>query len=68
MKWNRTKTSKVIEDIKEAQQMREESDASLKELQNQDSLVTTLTARLRDRREVNGFGDDVQITFTRRHA
>lgn len=53
-------------DIEEAREMREEAAQDMREVQRQAPYVARLTARLIERRALNHFGDDIQITFTRR--
>lgn len=48
--------------------MREEAAADLAAAQRQAPYVARLTAALIERRALNHFGDDIQITFTRRDA
>lgn len=55
-------------DVGEAQLLRDEAQADLKEVNRKDNYVAGLTARLVERRERNGFGDQIEITYTRRNA
>lgn len=48
--------------------MREEAAEEMREAQRQAPYVARLTARLIERRALNHFGDDIQITFTRRES
>ena len=56
----------ACDDIAEAQKMREETAEEMREVQRQAPYVARLTARLIERRALNHFGDDIQITFSRR--
>lgn len=58
----------VNPDIGEAQSLRDEAKADLREVNRKDSYVAGLTSRLVERRERNGFGDQIEITYTRRNA
>ncbi len=53
-------------DIAEAIEMREEAAEEMRQAQQQAPYVARLTARLIERRALNHFGDDIQITFSRR--
>lgn len=54
------------DDLCEAAAMREEAARDLQQARSQAGYVSRLTARLIERRALNHFGDDIQITFTRR--
>ena len=60
------KRPRPCDDIAEAQQMREEAAEDLRQAQRQAPYVARLTAALIERRALNHFGDDIQITFSRR--
>lgn len=60
--------SATKKDVGEARSMRSEAKADLKEVQRKDTYVTGLASRLVERRDLNGFGDQIQITYTRRNA
>ena len=53
-------------DMQEARQMRREATEDLVELKRQGHYVARLSTRLIERRALNHFGDDIQITFTPR--
>lgn len=59
----------IPDDIGEAQSMRARANADHREVENQGAAVTRLTRYLAERRELNHFGESIQITYTRRgHA
>jgi uncharacterized protein YggE len=63
---NHSKRAAPPEDVDEAVEMRNEAKASLENAQRKDSYVSGLASRLIERRDLNGFGDQIQITYTRR--
>ena len=63
-----TRPAPNVADLAEARTMREEANAELVKVRIQDQYVNRLTGRLLERRALDAFGNDVQITFTRRHA
>lgn len=56
------------EDVSEAVAMRNAAQANLRVVRNQDSYITGLASRLVGRRVENGFGDQIDISYTRRVA
>lgn len=54
----------VPDDIGEARSLRDEADTDLTRVQGQAPYVARLTARLIQRRELNHFGDSIQVTFS----
>ena len=54
------------DDLEEAAAMRAEAARELAQARSQTAYVSRLTARLIERRALNHFGDDIQITFNRR--
>lgn len=60
------KRPRQCDDIQEARDMREEAAEDMRAVQRQAPYVSRLTARLIERRALNHFGDDIQITFSRR--
>ncbi len=74
MLFRRKKTAPVepvthIDDVAHAQQLRAEASREYKDVVRQGFVVTQLASRLVERRALNGFGESIQITFTRRgHA
>lgn len=64
MRWGKKKALKAIsDDIDEARRLREEAREQRNELRD-DGIVSAVVQR----RQVDGFGEEVQITFTRRTA
>lgn len=69
--WKRKKLDPVPvpDDLHEAISMRAQASEELRELENQAPAVQRLSSYLSERRQLNHFGDSIQITFTRRgHA
>lgn len=70
--WNRkpkTESIEIPDDIGEAKSMRARAANDQRELESQAPAVTRLTTYLSERRQLNHFGESIQITFTRRgHA
>jgi len=70
--WNskpKTESITIPDDIHEAQTMRAKATADLREVENQGPAIARLTSYLSERRQLNHFGESIQITFTRRgHA
>lgn len=64
--WGRKRKSSVQADLDEALAIRKAAQKDLTELRKQAPYVSRLTARLIERRALNHFGDDLQITFTPR--
>lgn len=59
----------IPDDIAEAQTMRARAQRDHHEIESQGPAVTRLTRYLSARRELNHFGESIQITYTRRgHA
>ena len=65
--WGRKKTVRET-DVHEALEIREDARKDLAELKAQSPYVSRLSARLIERRALNHFGDDIQITFRPRGA
>jgi len=68
---NKPKTESIVvpDDVHEAQSMRAKASEDLRELENQGPAITRLASYLSERRQLNHFGESIQITFTRRgHA
>lgn len=63
MRRNKRQTS-VPDDTGEALVIRAEANSSLTKIQDQAPYVARLTARLIQRRELNHFGDSIQVTFS----
>lgn len=66
--WFTKKKASINPDVGEAQVLRDEAKADLKEVNRKDTYVAGLTSRLVERRERNGFGEQIEITYTRRNA
>lgn len=68
--WWRKSRAVEAADVEHARAQREEAVADLAQLQEQSRVVARMTSRLIERRALNHFGDDIQITFVRkeRHA
>lgn len=64
--WRSKRHSTVPDDVSEARAQRVEATAALNAVQGRAPAVSTLTARLIERRAQNHFGDALQITFTPR--
>lgn len=62
--WWSKRESKVPADLDEARKIRDEAQADLAEVHAQAPYVARLTTRLVERRALNHFGDDLQISFT----
>lgn len=59
----------IPDDIREAQTMRARANRDQRELESQGPAINRLSGYLRARRELNHFGESIQITYTRRgHA
>lgn len=58
----------IQQDVGEARSLRKEARAEMQEVERKDPYVSGLAARLIERRDLNGFGDQIQITYTRRSA
>lgn len=70
--WNkkpRTESIEIPDDIHEAVSMRVRASEDLREVESQGPAITRLATYLSERRQMNHFGESIQITFTRRgHA
>lgn len=65
----KTESIEIPDDIHEAKSMSAKASEDLRELENQGPAITRLTSYLSERRQLNHFGESIQITFTRRgHA
>lgn len=65
----RTESIEIPDDIHEAKSMRARASEDLLEAQSQGVAITRLSSYLSERRQLNHFGESIQITFTRRgHA
>ena len=68
--WKRSKaevkSTPLSDDIEEARMMRAEAQREILELRRQAPAVRSLTQTLMRRRQLNHFGDSLQITFTRK--
>lgn len=70
--WKRRKpTVPVDNDLEEARLMRKDAQEQYTELLRQRPRVAQLSAYLTERKELNGFGEEVHVSFTprkQRHA
>ena len=69
MSWWKKKEAPMPEpadDIEQAREMRDAANAEFRELKRQEPFVQSLTQSLMNRRNLNHFGDAIQITFVRR--
>ncbi len=70
--WGRkpkTEPIHIPDDVTEARELREQTQAEHRELTSQAPAIDRLTGYLTERRALNHFGESIQITFTRRgHA
>jgi hypothetical protein len=66
-KWKRRQVPTPA-DIDEARKLREQQSDQLETVRRRQPYVDTLTSRLIERREINHFGDSIQVTFRRRNA
>jgi hypothetical protein len=65
MRWGKKKTLDAInDDIDEARRLREEARNQRAELRSDEGIISAVVQR----RQVDPFGEEVQITFTRRTA
>lgn len=65
----KTESIEIPDDIHEAKSMRARATEDMRELEDQAAGITRLTSYLSERRQLNHFGESIQITFTRRgHA
>ena len=64
MWWRKRPT--VQTDVQEAWELKREASRHLAEAKAQAPSVASLAARLMERRALNHFGDEIQITFTPR--
>jgi hypothetical protein len=64
--WRNRKSPPIPDDIDEARAIRREADNYLANVTRQAPYVSRLTARLIERRELNHFGEQIQITFSPR--
>jgi len=55
-------------EIEQAQQLRDEASQEMLELQIQKYEVSSLVRKLARRRELNHFGEDISVSFTRREG
>lgn len=58
----------VPDDIDEARRVRREVEAQYQRAVNRAPAISQISATLAARRELNHFGDTLQITFTRKQA
>lgn len=58
-----------VDDVAQAKQLRAQASREYRDVVKQGFAVTQLASALVERRALNGFGESIQITFTRRgHA
>lgn len=68
MLWRKQSRVEVPDDLDQARNIKREAAKDMSQLKRQAPYVSRLAARLIERRELNHFGDDVQITFTPRES
>ncbi|WP_382307263.1 hypothetical protein [Herbiconiux sp. UC225_62] len=66
MWWRKKPPVPIPDDVNEAIELREQTNAELSRVRAQDPYVSRLSSRLVERRALNHFGDDIQVTFTPR--
>lgn len=66
MWWRKKPPVAIPDDVSEAREIREETKADLSRVRAQEPYVSRLSGRLVERRALNHFGDDIQVTFTPR--
>lgn len=63
MRWKRRQIERIDSDIQEARRLRAEAAAQREQLHGQEE---TLIATVVRRKAIDGFGEELQVTFTRR--
>lgn len=66
MWWGKRRNAPTTPDLDEARELRQQQSNQLRQVNRRQPYVDRLTARLIERRELNHFGDSIQITFTPR--